>query len=95
MDYAYQIFGNYFRDEKEFIRLSTIHRGKFLSIPGLKEIYMFSKMEEGLASLLCICGDEETAENAKVVMNEILSQIDEDVGFRSEFIFKLLETVKI
>ena len=94
MDYAYQIFGNYYRDEKEFIRLSMVHRDKFLNISGVKEIHMFSQMEDEIASLLFICEDRESAEKAKKIMNEILSDIDEDVGFHTEFIFRLLESIK-
>ena len=59
MVYAYQIFGNYFRDENEIKKISDLHRSSFEKIPRLKSNYVFSKIEDEVVSVLYVCDDKQ------------------------------------
>lgn len=91
MVYAYQIFGNFFQNEKELKRISEEYRSRFEKFDGLISRYVFEKLAEEVASGLYICRDKETAEKIKAIVHEIRDKYDEDIGFTTEFIFKIVE----
>ncbi len=66
-----------------------------MEIPGVNEISMFSRIKEDeVASLLFVCDDRETAEVVQESMKGILKKHNTDIGFHTEFVFKLLDNVK-
>jgi hypothetical protein len=92
MVYAYQIFGHFYKDENELSRIRKEYDERFGHLSGLMSWYVFAEEDGEIASVLFICKDKETAENIHKMFGEVQEKYKEDIGFTTEFIFKLVES---
>jgi hypothetical protein len=94
MKYAYLIFGILYRNEEEIKQMSDESSHLFDGIDGLISRHLFSNIEDQMASALFFCEDLESAEMVKEKMHVIIEKYDEYIDYTTEFIYKVIETVK-
>ena len=91
--YAYYIWGIVRKNEEELLEMSDETSPILDNVDGLVARYTFSNVEDGITSALFLCESQESAENVKVKVNEVIEDLDDVVGFTTEFIFKVIENV--
>jgi hypothetical protein len=94
MVYVYQVFGNYFKGNKELLQISVNKRSIIDEIQGIKSRFLMSQLGYEVASTMYVCRDKETAEKIQTVFREIMNEYDEDIGFTTEFIFELVDSAR-
>ena len=94
MAYVYQIFGQLYKNSKEFEILVEEVANTFEDVDGLVSKTILSDIENETASALYLCKDRETALLAQERIKGILEKYDEHIGFTTEFIFKVIENAQ-
>lgn len=88
----YHIFGSFFNDEAEMKRLAQIYNEQLDEIKGIKSWLLMRNPEDDVSSALYVCETREDAESVKAIFDLIREKHDEDIGFNTEFIFKVVDS---
>lgn len=89
--YVYHIFGMLTRENMLKMSEDTSHM--FDDVEGLITRYGLSNVNDEITSGLFFCESLESAEAVKRKVHEVVEKYDEYVGYTTEFIYKIVDSM--